>query len=735
MENMIKNETRRDFLKVSGTVAGGLALGFYLPQGSRLAHADAGGGYASPNAWVRIGMDNTITIMCARSEMGQDVYTSMTILVAEELEVDINKVKVEFAPPAEVYINALLGGQLTGGSTAVRDAWEKLRKAGASARMMLVAAAADEWGVDASQCRAQNGSITGPGGKRVSYGQVAAKAATMEVPKDVPLKPASQFKIVGNTKVKRLDTEAKVKGMAQFGIDTRVPGMLYAAVAMPPMIGGKVASYDDSRAKSMPGVKAVVQYSRGVAVVADSYWQAKKAKDVLQVQWDGGPNANNDMKSIWDGIRQASQMPGAVFREHGDVDSGMSQAAKTVEATYQLPFLSHSPLEPQNTTADVRADKAIIITPTQFQQLIPHVVAGATGLKPEQVEVHTTFLGGGFGRRVEVDYAIDAAEISKAVGAPVKMLWSREDDMTHDSYRPASLMKLSAGLGSNGKPVAMRFHSTSPSISARLFPSIVKDGIDPFSVEGIDNYPYDTPNLKFTYQMHDTGVTPGYWRAVSHNLNAVALECFIDEMAQAAGKDPIQYRLDMMDMSSTKHQWSGLSAGVPVGARMKRALEEVRAKSGWGKKLGAGRGMGVAVMEGYNTVIAMVAEVTVSSSYDVTVDKITAVVDAGTLIHPDQALAQMQSTINFGQSACMWGEITIRNGGVEQTNFDTYRIARINENPKVMDIHFIKSDSTPGGLGEPGTAVVQPAIGNAIFAACGKRVRTLPFTPENISAA
>jgi isoquinoline 1-oxidoreductase beta subunit len=735
MENMIKNETRRDFLKVSGTVAGGLALGFILPQGPRVAHADAGGGYASPNAWVRIGMDNTITIMCARSEMGQDVYTSMTMLVAEELEVDINKVKVEFAPPAEVYINALLGGQLTGGSTAVRDAWEKLRKAGASARMMLVAAAAEQWGVDPSQCKAANGSITGPGGKRVNYGQVAAKAATMEVPKDAPLKPASQFKIVGNTKVKRLDTEAKVKGVAQFGIDTRVPGMLYAAVAMPPMIGGKVASYDDSRAKAVPGVKAVVQYSRGVAVVADSYWQAKKAKDVLQVQWDGGPNANSDMKSIWEGLRQAAQMPGAVFREHGDVDSGMSQAAKTVESTYQLPFLSHSPMEPQNTTADVRADKAIIITPTQFQQLIPHVVAGATGLKPEQVEVHTTFLGGGFGRRVEVDYAIDAAEISKAVGAPVKMIWSREDDMTHDSYRPASLMTLSAGLGSNGKPVAMRFHSTSPSISARLFPSIVKDGIDPFAVEGIDNYPYETPNLKFTYQMHDTGVTPGYWRAVSHNLNAVALECFIDEMAQAAGKDPIQYRLDMMDMSSTKHQWSGLSAGVPVGARMKRALEEVRAKSGWGKKMPAGRGMGVAVMEGYNTVIAMVAEVTVSSSFDVTVDKITAVVDAGTLIHPDQALAQMQSTINFGQSACMWGEITIRNGGVEQTNFDTYRIARINENPKVLDIQFIKSDSTPGGLGEPGTAVVQPAIGNAIFAACGKRCRTLPFTPENISAA
>jgi isoquinoline 1-oxidoreductase beta subunit len=733
MENIVKNETRRDFLKVSGTVAGGLALGFYLPTGPRVARAAADS--ASPNAWVRIGSDNSVTILVARSEMGQDVYTSMPILVAEELEVDLNKIRVEFAPPQEVYINALLGGQLTGGSTSVRDAWEKLRKAGASARMMLVAAAADQWGVDAGQCKAANGAVSGPGGKRASYGQLAAKAAQMEVPKDVPLKPAGQFKYVGNAKIRRLDTEAKVKGTAQFGIDTRVPGMLYAAVAMPPMMGGKVASYDDSRAKAVPGVKAVVQYSRGVAVVADSYWQAKRAKDLLQVRWDGGPNADLDMGRIWSGLEDASKQAGAVFREHGSVDQGMSSAAKTVQAEYRLPFLSHSPMEPQNTTADVRADKAVIITPTQFQQLIPHVVAGATGLKPEQVEVITTFLGGGFGRRVEVDYAIDAAEISKAVGAPVKMVWSREDDMTHDSYRPAGIYQLTAGLDSGGKPAAMRFHSTSPSISARLFPSVVKDGIDPFAVEGIDNYPYDTPNLKFTYQMHDTGVTPGYWRAVSHNLNAVALECFIDELAHAAGKDPIQYRLDMLDMGSTKHQWSGLSAGVPVGARMKRALEEVRAKSGWGKKMPAGKGMGVAVMEGYNTVIAMVAEVTVSANYDVSIDKVTAVVDAGTLIHPDQALAQMQSTINFGQSACLWGEITVKNGGVEQNNFDMYRVARINEAPKALDIYFIKSDSVPGGLGEPGTAVVQPAIGNAIFAACGKRCRTLPFTPENIRGA
>jgi isoquinoline 1-oxidoreductase beta subunit len=735
MENIVKNENRRDFLKVSGTVAGGLALGFYLPGGPRFAQA-AGGESASPNAWVRIGRDNVVTIMCARSEMGQDVYTSMTMLVAEELEVDINKVKVEFAPPAEVYINALLGGQLTGGSTSVRDGWEKLRKAGASARMMLVAAAADEWGVAAGRCKAADGVVSGPGSQRATYGSLAAKAAQMEIPKEIPLKPASQFKIVGNIRQKRLDTPTKVRGTAQFGIDARIPGMAYAAVVMPPMIGGKVASYSDARAKNYPGVKAVVEYSGGVAVVANDYWTARKAIATLDVRWDDGPKANIDSRSIWEGLESASQQPGVVFREHGDADAGIANAASTVTAEYRLPFISHSPMEPMNCTADVRADKAIIITGTQFQQLVPHVVAGVTGLKPEQVEIQTTFLGGGFGRRLEMDFIIAAAEISKVAGMPVKMVWSREDDMTHDTYRPAGIFKLTAGLDSMGNLSAVKFHSTSPSISVRVFPSIVKNGIDPAAVEAIDNFPYTADGgLRFAYQMHDTGVTVGYWRAVSHNLNAVAVESFMDELATAAGKDPIQYRIDMLDMGSTKHQWSSNSAGVPVGSRMRRVLTEVRKKSGWGKKMPAGSGQGVAVMEGYNTVTAIVADVTVSDTYDVQIDKITAVVDAGVLIHPDQALAQMQSCINFGQTACLWGEITIKDGRVEQNNFDTFRVARINDAPKAMDVHFIKSDSTPGGLGEPGTAVVQPAIANAIFAAVGKRVRTLPYTPENISAA
>jgi len=731
MEN-INVPARREFLKASAAVSGGLALGFYLPTASKLAEAQAA--THSPNAWVKIGTDNTITIMCARSEMGQDVYTSMPILVAEELEVDINKVKVEFAPPAEAYINALLGGQLTGGSTSVRDGWEKLRKAGASARMMLVNAAAQQWGVDAAQCKAAGGAVSGPGGKRATYGQLAEAASKLEVPKEVPLKPVSEFKQVGNAKQKRLDTPAKVAGTATFGIDVRVPNMMYAAVAMPPMMGGKVGSYDDTRAKAMPGVKAVVQYSRGVAVVADSYWQAKKAKDLLEITWDEGPNANNDMRKVWGGLKEASQQAGAVFREAGDADGAMKDAAKVYEATYELPFLSHSPMEPQNTVADVRADGATIITPTQFQQLVPFVVAGATGLKPEQITVITTFLGGGFGRRVEVDYAIDAAEISKAVGAPVKMVWSREDDMTHDSYRPGGIYKVAMGVDKAGKPVAYRYHGTSPSISARLFPSIVKDGIDPFAVEAIDNFPYAVPNHKLTYQMHDSGITPGYWRGVSHNLNCYVVEGFIDEVAHAVGKDPIQYRIDNLEYQGEKHKWSGLSAGVPVGGRLKAVLEQVKGKSGWGAKMPEGKGMGVASMEGYNTVMACVAEISVSKNYDVTVEKVTYVVDAGPLIHPDQAAAQMESCTIFGLSAALFGEITVKNGGVEQTNFDGYRVVRMNEAPKTISLNWVPAakDQPPGGLGEPATAVVAAAVGNAIFAATGIRVRRLPFTPENI---
>ncbi|MEO8005919.1 MAG: molybdopterin cofactor-binding domain-containing protein [Betaproteobacteria bacterium] len=729
MKRAVANADRREFLKMGGSVAGGLALGFCLPGTVGAAARDT---TIKVNAWIRIAPDDAVTILCARSEMGQGVYTSMTMLVAEELEVDPGKVKVEFAPVGQVYNNALLGGQLTGGSTSVRDAWEKLRKAGATARMMLVSAAAKKWDVDPDDCKASDGVVTGPGKRKASYGQLAARAAIMDVPKDVPLKALTHFKVIGNVKQKRLDTPAKVRGQAQFGIDVRVPGMLYAAVAMSPVIGGKVASFYDARARAVPGVKAVVQYSRGVAVVAESWWQAKKAKDLLQIHWDGGLNANTDQKSIWDGLLSAAEQPGTVLHEHGDADGAFKQATQTIDALYKLPFVAHATMEPQNTIADVRIDRAIIHAPTQFQQLVPHAVAGATGLKPEQVEVHTPFLGGGSGRRVEVDYVIDAAEISRAVGAPVKMIWSREDDMTHDAYLPASIVKLWAGVDAGGKPMALRMHATSPAVVDNLMSVFIGESIDPLAPGRVDNYPYDTPHMKLTSQAHETGVPSSAWRAVSHGLNAIALECFIDELSSAAGKDAIHFRLDMLENQPAGNRQSRLATEIPSSARMKRVLEEVRSKSGWGRTLPTGRGMGVAVIQACNTVIALVAQVNVSVGLDVAIEKVTAVVDAGILVHPDQALAQIQGAIVVGQSACMWGEITIENGGIEQTNFDSYRVARMSDAPKTLDISFIGSDSAPGGLGEPATAVIQAAIGNAIFAACAKRCRTLPYTPENI---
>jgi isoquinoline 1-oxidoreductase beta subunit len=729
MKRAVADTGRREFLKAGGSVAGGLALGFCLPG---TVGAAARITSVKINAWIRIAPDDTVTILCARSEMGQGVYTSMTMLVSEELEVDPGKVKVEFAPVGQAYNNTLLGGQLTGGSTSVRDAWEKLRKAGATARVMLVSAAAKKWGIDPDDCKASDGVVTGPGKKKATYGQLAARAAIMDVPQEVPLKPITHFKVIGNPKQKRLDTPAKVKGHAQFGIDVRVPGMLYAAVAMSPVIGGKAASFYDARARAVPGVKAVVQYSRGVAVVADSWWQAKKAKDLLQIHWDGGLDVNTDQQSIREGLRTAAEQPGTVLFEQGGADETDKQTAQTIAAIYQLPFLAHATMEPQNTIADVRIDRAIIHTPTQFQQLVPHAVAGATGLKPEQVEVITTFLGGGSGRRAEVDYVIDAAEISRAVGLPVKMIWSREDDMAHDAYLPASVVKVSADVDAGGKPVALRMHSTSPAIANNLVPVFIGDSLDPLAPGRVDNFPYDTPNIKLTSQAHDTGVPSSAWRAVSHGFNAMALECFIDELATSAGKDAIHFRLDMLESKPAIRRQPGLPAELPSSARVKRVLEEVRTKSGWGRPLSSGRGMGIAVIQACNTVIAMVAQVNVSVALDVAIEKVTAVVDAGIVVHPDQALAQIQGAIVVGQSACMWGEITIENGGIAQTNFDSYRVARMSDAPKTLDISFIGSDSAPGGLGEPAIAVIQAAIGNAIFAACGKRCRTLPYTPENI---
>jgi isoquinoline 1-oxidoreductase subunit beta len=698
--------SRREFLKASATLGGGLVLGVALPD-SLLAPASAQATTFAPNAWIKIAADNSITILSARSEMGQGVYTAMPTLVAEELEVDLAKIKVEIAPAAPPYINAMLGGQITGGSTSVAEGYDKLRTAGALARTMLVAAAAQKWGVAASACRAQNGTVLGPAGQKATYGEVAEAASKLPVPTDVKLKEHKDSRYVGKA-VNRLDTKAKVDGTAEFGLDVKLPGMLYASLAQCPVIGGKPVSFDATKAKAMPGVKHVVQITDGVAVVADSWWRAKTARDALAITWDEGPGKSLDSAGISAGLRAAAAKPGAVFKKQGDVDAGLAGATRRLGAEYELPFLAHAAMEPMNFTADVRKDSCLVYGPTQFQQMAAGVAAQASGLKPEQVTVRTTFLGGGFGRRIDVDFVGQAVEISKAVGAPVKLLWTREDDITHDFYRPTSFHQLSGGLDAQGRPVAIKFHMTSPSVTSRLFPSVVSNGIDPFMTEAAA-VPYDIPHQLAEVVIHDTGLRVGYWRSVSHALNAFAYESFLDELAAAAGKDPYQFRLALLDKQP----------------RLKRVLQLAAEKSGWGTSAPAGRFRGIGLMEGYGTSMAQVAEVSVSGK-TVRVHRVVVAADLGKMVNPNIVRQQLESSIIFGLGAVLYGEITLKDGRVQQSNFHDYQVVRMPESPTI-EMHLVDSDEKPSGIGEPGTALVGPAVANAVFAATGQRLRKLPL--------
>jgi isoquinoline 1-oxidoreductase subunit beta len=703
--SQLKNPSRRTFLKSGAAASGALVIGVSIPLSFREAQAAT---VSSMNAWVRIGSDNSITILVDRSEMGQGVVMALPMLVAEELEVDLNKVKIEFAPPGEMYINAMLGGQITGGSTSVRDGWEKLRIAGAKARVMLVQAAADKWGVDASQLRASNGMVTGPGGKKASYGSLAEAASKLTPPKEVALKDPSKFRYLGKP-LKRLDTPGKITGKTEFGIDVKLPGMLYAALAQPPVIGGKVVSFDADKAKSMPGVKHVVQITDGVAVVADSWWRAKTARDTIKIQWDDGPNKGLSSAAVFQGLADAMEKPGASIKKQGDVDAAMKTAAKTVEATYQMPFLSHSPLEPMNFTADVRKDSALLVGSIQFQQAALGIAAAMTKLPPEKITIKTTYLGGGFGRRIDLDYLMQAVEVSMAVGTPVKLVWTREDDMTHDFYRPASLHRMSAGFDERGKPVAISHKMTSPSVTARLFAPVVKDGVDPFMAEAIV-VPYDIPNQSVSTVIHEPGLRVGYLRSVSHALNIFANESFVDEMAAAAGKDPYEFRLSLLDKQP----------------RYANVLKIAAEKAGWGKTLPKGRARGIALMEGYETYMANVVEVSVVND-QIKVHRVVVAVDLGRMVNPNIVEQQIESNVVFGLSALLYGDITLKDGRVEQTNFNNYKLLRINEMPKV-EMHIVKSTEKPGGIGEPGMALISPAVANAVFALTGKRLRKMPLT-------
>jgi len=706
--------SRRGFLQTSAVAGGGLAVGANLAGLS--VEALAAGTIHTPNAWVHIADDNTITLISARSEMGQGVYTSMPMLIAEELNVDVRTVKVLIAPPnTKLYGNALLGGpQLTGGSTSVRDGWEKLRTGGAQVREMLLTAAADQWKVDRGSLKADNGWVTGPSGKKATYGQLAAAASKLPVPEKVALKEPGEFRIVGK-RTKRLDTPAKVNGTAEFGIDVKLPGMVYASLEQCPVIGGTVKGFDAAKAKSMPGVLDVVQIPDGVAVIADTYWHAKKAREALVVQWDEGAGAALTDKSMLAGMRAGSSGDKSIpLSPVGDAEGVIKGAKKVVRAEYVMPLLSHSPMEPMNFTASYHDGKVDLIGPTQWQDGAQGTVAKALGVKPEDVSVRTTFLGGGFGRRIDVDFIVQAAQISKAVGKPVKLLWTREDDMTHDFYRPQSLHQLAAALGDDGKPTALTFRMVSQSVTGRVF-GLPLEVQDPLMTEAA-MAAYEIPATRHEMVKHDAGLRVGYWRSVSHALNAFANESFIDECAAAAGQDPYAYRMSLL-------------TGKP---RFANVLKMAAEKSGWGTPV-AGRSRGIALMEGYDTYMAQVAEVSMQNGVPV-VHKVTVVADLGRMVNPDTVEAQIQSSIVFGLSAALYGEITLDKGRVQQTNFNTYPVVRMNEAPAI-DITLVPSTEKPGGIGEPATALIGPAVANAIFAANGKRVRQMPFSADNIARA
>jgi isoquinoline 1-oxidoreductase beta subunit len=713
--------TRREFLKTSATAGGGLLIALQLPgcaQRPDTAALALPAAPVQPNAWLRIGTDGSITFLSDKSEMGQGVYTSLTTLIAEELEVPVESIHVEAAPAGAAYANTLLGVQVTGGSTSVREGWDKLRRAGAEARARLTAAAAAHWGVDASELRAENGAIVRGDGTRLTYGQLATAAAALPASADVAVKPASSFTQIGKSRT-RLDTAAKINGTAAYGIDQRFPNMLFGALAQCPVLGGKMRTFTDERTRAMPGVRQVVPTSSGVVVLADSWWQARQARDALDIEWDLGPGASVSNATISAGLANALATRSAeakVAREDGDANAALAAAAQKIEAEYELPLLPHATLEPQNCTVVPEGDTLHVYAPTQVQQSAQAAAATAAGVAPERVVVHTTLLGGGFGRRLEVDFIPAAVEAAVAANAPVKLLWTREDDTTHDYYRPPYRHRCSAALGTGGTIGAWKFEICGPSVTSRWAPAVVASMIDPFVLEAAVNYPYDAGNVLVTFLQHEIGIDVGYLRSVSHATNCFPAECFMDELAQAAGQDPVAFRLARLSQQAEP--------------RWRRVLERGAERAGWGRAP-AGRFQGVALMEGYGTYLALFAEIALESD-KVRVHKISGAVDIGQMVNPSIVDAQIRSGIIFGLSQTLWGDITIDNGVVQQKSFDTYRLLRINEAPEI-DVAIIADGAAPGGIGEPTTALVAPALYNAIYAATGRRLRSMPLARHGLA--
>jgi isoquinoline 1-oxidoreductase beta subunit len=667
----------------------------------------------APNGFIRIGDDGQIVLTMPYVEMGQGTYTSIPMLIAEELEVDLKQVQLEHAPPNEkLYGNPLLGGiQATGNSNAIRAAWQHLRQAGAIARTMLVSAAAKRWNVDPTSCRPQSGEVFhAPTGRRIKYGELAADAARLPVPENVALKRPKDFKVIG-TPAKRLDAPAKVNGTAVYGIDVRPPGVKIATLAQSPVFGGRVKNVDDAAAKAVKGVRQIVRLDDAVAVVADHMGAAKKGLAALVIEWDEGPHAKLNTDGIRHELERATQNPGAVAQNIGDIDRAMASAATKVDATYRVPFLAHATMEPMNCTVHVRKDGCEVWVGNQVLGRAQAAAAKTAGLPLDKVVVHNHLIGGGFGRRLEVDGVIRAVQIAQHVEGPVKVVWTREEDMQHDMYRPYFFDRMSAGLDERGMPVAWNHRFAGSSVVARWAPPLFTNGLDPDTTEGAIDLAYTLPNMHVEYlRVEPPGIPTAFWRSVGPSHNVFVTESFMDELAAAAKQDPVAYRRALLDKAP----------------RAEAVLKLAAEKAGWGQPLPKGIGRGVSIQFVFGTHMAQVAEVEVSRDGAVRVRRVVCAVDCGTVINPDTVRAQIQSAIIFGVTAALYGEITLKDGRVEQTNFDTYQILRMNEAPAI-EVHIVQSPESPGGMGEAGTSLIAPAVTNAIFAATGKRLRKLPI--------
>ncbi len=708
--------TRRGFLKTSTVVGGGLVVGFFVPTGMRRLLAQGAPEAAklpAANAFLRIAPDDSVTVLLAHSEMGQGIWTTLPMLVNEELGADWSRIRVEHAPAAPTYAHTAFGIQATGGSTTTWSEFDRYRQVGAATRQLLVSAAARRWGVAESECRTERGFVM-HGEKRLSYGALAEDASKLPAPTRVTLKDAKDWTVIGKP-TRRLDTPEKVTGKATFGLDIQLPGMLTAVVAHAPTFGGTVKSFDAAAAKRVAGVKAVYEIPTGVVVAADSFWPAKLGRDALKVEWEKGPNAGLDTKRLLETYRAKTATPGAEAKSAGDVATALSGPGKKVTAEYSVPYLAHAPMEPLNCTIRKTPEGCEVWTGTQFQTVDQQHIAGILGLKPEQVAIRTTFLGGGFGRRANPvsDLVSEAAHVAKGVDAPVKLVWTREDDMRGGYYRPLAVHRVEGALDEKGAPAAWRHRIATQSITAGtpFAGMMIKNGVDETSVEGASDSPYVAAIANHRVELHtmEKGVPVLWWRSVGHSHTAFAVESFVDELAHAAGRDPLEFR-------------RALLAKAP---RHLAVLERAAAKAGWGTPPPKGRARGIAVHESFGSWVAQVAEVSVESG-QIRVHRVVCAIDCGIAVNPLSIAAQMESGIAFGLGAALHGAITIQEGRVLEGNFNGYRVLRLNEMPRV-DVEILQSREKSGGAGEPGTPPVAPAVANAVFALTGKRLRALPF--------